>query len=177
MTKRTFSLLSTTLLFFFSIPLQLAAQGNSALGWIQDLVGTWEGTSEWSGARTGSGNMSANYYLTGNGSAIVENLMIDAKPVMTTVYHLDGRNLRMTHYCAAQNQPRLEATSIHSENRKIVFDFVDITNLPDPEAGHVRKLEMNLMDANHITLRFTFVGNGKESYELVSLTRIRASDP
>jgi len=56
--------------------------------------------------------MSASYYITGNNSAVVENLTTGGTPNMTSVYHLDGADLRMTHYCGAGNQPRLKAERI-----------------------------------------------------------------
>ena len=46
-----------------------------ALEQIKSLVGDWEGTAEWTGARTGKYPMNASYYVTGNGSAVVENLI------------------------------------------------------------------------------------------------------
>src|SRR5947209_6734630 len=109
---------------------------------LKSLVGDWEGTLEWTGARTGTGSMNASYYLTGNGSALVENLIMDGAPVMTSVYHLDGADLRMTHYCGAQNQPRLNAERIDAANGAVDFRFVDITNLQSPDAPHVHGLEL-----------------------------------
>ena len=61
-----------------------------ALERFRGLEGRWTGTFAWSGARSAKGNMDAEYYVTGNGSAVVENLLSDGKPTMTTVYHLDG---------------------------------------------------------------------------------------
>ena len=46
-----------------------------------------------------------NYRLTGRGSALIEEFVGD--PPMTSVYHLDHDELRMTHYCNAGNQPRM----------------------------------------------------------------------
>jgi hypothetical protein len=86
--------------------------GAAALKQMRALAGAWEGTFEWTGARSGGGNMSATYSLTGNGSAVVEDLSVDGVRSMTSVYHLDGADLRMTHYCGAQNQPRLKAQRI-----------------------------------------------------------------
>ena len=40
------------------------------------LAGEWDGTFEWSQGRTGSGNLRVSYYLTGGGSALVENLVM-----------------------------------------------------------------------------------------------------
>jgi len=90
---------------------------------------------------------------------------------MTTVYHLDGVDLRATHYCAAGNQPRLKATSTDGDNKVVKFHMVDITNMPTPEAGHVRDLELRLTSASQITILFTFVGSGKESVERIELAR------
>jgi hypothetical protein len=55
------------------------------------------GSVEWSGARTEKGKMNATYYLTGAGSSVVENLTVNGTALMTSVYHLDGLDLRMTH--------------------------------------------------------------------------------
>jgi len=76
--------------------------------------------------------MAATYHVTGNGSAVIEELIVDGKPSMTSAYHLDKDDLRMTHYCAAANQPRLKASSIDLSKNLIRFDFVDITNLASP---------------------------------------------
>ena len=144
---------------------------SAALDKLRALSGDWEGTFAWSGARNASGKMDAQYYATGNGSAVVENLVQDGVPSMTSVYHLDGPELRMTHFCAAQNQPRLKATAIDPENGQITFSLVDITNLRSPTAGHVQGLEVRLLGPDHITLRFRFKGDGKDSDELVDLKR------
>ena len=138
----------------------------------RSLAGDWEGTYEWTGARTAAGSLSATYYLTGNGSALVENLIMESVPSMTSVYHLDGTNLRMTHYCAAQNQPRLKAGRIDPAQGVIDFALVDITNLRAPDAPHVRGLEMRIIDSNHVTLTFLFQSGNKESRERIVLKRV-----
>ena len=116
--------------------------------------------------------MNATYYSTGNGSAIVENLIIDGTPTMTSVYHMDGTNLRLTHFCAAQNQPRFKATSVDLAQGVIKFSLVDVTNLRSPDAGYVHGLEVRLLDPSHITLDFLFEGGGKQSTERVDLKRV-----
>jgi hypothetical protein len=137
---------------------------------IKALVGDWQGSYEWIG-KNQKGPMSATYYLTGNNTAVVEDLIIDGGVNMTTVYHIDGTDLRATHYCAAGNQPRLKATSADDDDKSLKFHMVDITNLPSPEAGHVRDLELRFTSANQITILFTFVGSGKESIERIELAR------
>jgi hypothetical protein len=48
---------------------------------------------------------------------------------MVTVYHQDGQDLRMTHYCSAKNQPRMKASSVSPDGNVVSFEFVDATNL------------------------------------------------
>ena len=148
------------------------SNGATAFGQLKSLAGDWEGTFEWTGARTTTGSMNAAYYVTGNGSALVENLIMEGVPSMTSVYHLDGADLRMTHYCAAQNQPRLKAERIDLAHGAIDFGFVDVTNLRSPDAGHVHGLEMRLIDSNHITVTFLFQNGDKESRERIVLKRV-----
>jgi len=146
----------------------------SAFDWIRSLAGEWEGSFEWSGGRSSKGPMSAKYYLTGgsNGTAVVEDLIVAGKPIMTSVYHLDGAALRMTHYCGG-NQPRLRASAIDERKKTIHFDLVDVTNLKSPSAAHVQRVEMRLLDENHLTVTFTSREAGVDSYELVQLTRLK----
>jgi hypothetical protein len=146
--------------------------GVTAFGQLKSLAGDWEGTYEWTGARTATGSMNATYYVTGNGSALVENLTMEGVPVMTSVYHLDGADLRMTHFCAAQNQPRLKAQRVDLAHGTIDFGFVDVTNLRSADAAHVQGLEMRLIDSNHITLTFLFRSPGKESRERIVLKHV-----
>src|SRR5262245_15838008 len=146
-------------------------EGSKALDNIKALTGNWSGTFQWTGGRHDSGPMNATYYLTGNGSAVVENLMNESAPVMTSVYHLDGHDLRMTHFCGAQNQPRLKARRIDLDHGAIDFEFVDATNLRSPDAPHVHGLEIRLVDANHLTLTFLFQSGAVESREEINLKR------
>jgi hypothetical protein len=146
-------------------------ESSKALGQIKALTGNWSGTFQWTGGRNDSGSMNATYYVTGNGSAEVENLLNESTPVMTSVYHLDGHDLRMTHFCGAQNQPRLKARRIDLDHGVIDFDFVDATNLRSPDAPHVHGLEIRLIDTNHLTLTFSFHSGSVESREEINLKR------
>jgi hypothetical protein len=162
------SLLSAAITSAFSAE---QTESTKALGQIKALTGNWNGTFQWTGGRNDSGSMNATYYVTGNGSAVVENLMNESTPVMTSVYHLDGRDLRMTHFCGAQNQPRLKARRIDLDHGAIDFEFVDATNLRSPDAPHVHGLELRLIDTNHLTLTFLFQSGSVESREEINLKR------
>ncbi len=126
-----------------------AAAAAAVLARLAGLAGDWAGTAEWSGARTGSYPLMARYSTTGYGSAVVEDLLSDGVASMTSVYHLDGSDLRMTHYCGTRNQPRLKASKIDVAGGADDFAFVDATNLASPDAPHVTGLELRFADEDH----------------------------
>ena len=146
---------------------------NKAFTMVKGLVGNWKGTFRWTGARKGEGEMDAHYYLTGNGSAVVEDLIAGGQPVMTSVYHLDGSDLRATHFCAANNQPRLKADAFNENEQSVNFQFVDITNLPTPGSPHVQGLELDFKSPDQVDVIFTFTSSGALSYEHITLNRTR----
>jgi hypothetical protein len=120
---------------------------------LKGLVGTWQVEER---------DTEVSYSLTGNGSALVEVF-----GRMASVYHMDGQDLRVTHYCGADNQPRMKAVSYDPAKGTLSFDFLDITNLSAPDAYHTRQIEIVFEDEDHIEIRF----NGIEAGEEVPVTR------
>src|SRR5687768_12947493 len=47
--------------------------------------------------------------VTAGGSAVQETIFPGTQMEMVSVYHLDGADLVMTHYCMLGNQPRMKA--------------------------------------------------------------------
>jgi len=150
------------------------SDGDAAFQKLSALVGDWEGHYEWTGGRPG-GDLKASYYLTGNSSALVENLVMGGVPSMTSVYHLDNADLRVTHYCAAKNQPRLKAGKIDLTKGTIQFTLVDVTNVSSMAAPFVHGLDVQSVDPDHLELTFHFENAGKKSDEHISLKRLAAA--
>ena len=147
------------------------SDGDAAFQKLSALVGDWEGKYEWTGGRPG-GELKASYYLTGNSSALVENLIMGGVPSMTTVYHLDNGDLRATHFCAAKNQPRLKASKIDLSNGTITFALVDVTNVSSLAAPFVHGLDVQLAGGDRLELTFHFENAGKKSDEHITLKRV-----
>lgn len=133
---------------------------------LKTLAGIWEGTS-------GDGkSATVTYRLVSNGSALEETLAVGAEETMVTVYHLDGKRVLMTHFCAAGNQPRMRAAGLSPDGKKLAFSFLDATNLASATTGHMHALEVTFVDTSHITQRWAWLENGKdEKKELFKLTR------
>ena len=143
---------------------------------MKNLVGIWEGTYEWTGVMEASGTLKVQYYLSGMGSALIENILSDDGVVtMTSVYHLDHDKLRATHYCAANNQPRLIAKDIEN-SKKVTFEFVDITNLTSIDMGHVNGITLELMGPEQHHIVFDYVSSKGKSVERIALRKQSSND-
>ena len=78
--------------------------GKAALERLKTLAGTWRGH-----VVTEDGPPATVVYsVTAAGTAVTEALFPGTSHEMLTVYHLEGDDLVLTHYCAMGNQPRMK---------------------------------------------------------------------
>jgi len=80
---------------------------------------------------------------------------------MVTIYHADGNRLALTHYCAAGNQPRMRSDK-PAAGEALRFSFVDATNLPSPDAGHMHSMAIRFEGPDHIRQVWTWRQEGSE---------------
>lgn len=155
---------------FFLATSQMHAKENSAskFGKIKSLAGEWKGTR-------GDGKaVTIVYEVISNGSTVMERMMPEDEPNMVTMYHLDGDDLLMTHYCAVNNQPRMK--SVHSDETNVVkFELKDITNLANESDGHMTKMAITFKDSDHIAHLWTYAHEGKEQAAPFDLERQKIS--
>jgi len=109
-----------------------------------------------------------DFKITGGGSAIMSEIL--GHEDMVSMFHMDGDRLVMTHYCAVGNQPRMRA-SASPDGKTLTFNFVDATNLSSPDAGHMQKMILTVLDENHHTEEWVFVDHGKEHKAVFDLRR------
>jgi len=132
---------------------------------LRSLTGSWEGTS------AQGKPLNVSFRDTAGGSVLMSEIHGMGHENMVTMFHLDGPNrLLMTHYCGAGNQPRMTAT-VSPDGKVITFDFLDATNLATPDAGHMQRVVITVLDANHHTEAWTFADHGKEMKEFFDLKR------
>ncbi|MEW6127966.1 MAG: hypothetical protein AB1757_13080 [Acidobacteriota bacterium] len=130
---------------------------------------------EWMGRSTKGWEEKVSFRAIAQGSVVVEN-SFDAHPneTMMTMFYLDQGRLMLTHYCVAKNQPRLVASSFDEDGKTISFTFLDATNLPSRDNGHMDKAVFKFIDENTITTQWTWYQNGKENWmEEIKLQRIK----
>jgi hypothetical protein len=140
---------------------------------IRSLGGRWIGKS------TKGWNEHIQFNLLAGGSA-VEERSFDAHPgeTMLTIFYMDGDRLILTHYCVAKNQPRLLATTISPDGKTIEFTFMDATNLPSRDKGHMDKAVYRFADRDHFTVQWTWYQDGSEKWmEEIQMQRISGAKP
>ncbi len=148
-----------------------AAQTNANLGFdkIKTLAGEWAG-------KTGDGKpVQVSYQVVSSGTAVLETLHPPDEQEMVTLYTADGDRVAVTHYCSANNQPRMRTAPITASPQKLDFGFVGATNLATPAAGHMHRLVVTLDDADHFSQSWTWRENGKDKSDTFRFTRKKSS--
>jgi hypothetical protein len=147
-------------LFCAAATSRAGSNGAAAFEQLKSLVGHWQE------ATATDAQASMDIEMTGNGSAILERFhMIEkGKPVeMTTLYYLDGDQLKMTHYCMAGNQPTMRATYA-PDDKTLTFEFESASNLRTPNDGHMHRAVYTFLDKDRIQTRWTFRKDQKDAF-------------
>jgi hypothetical protein len=125
---------------------------------MKSLAGEWKG-------QAGHGEQTfpavVTYKLASNGSVVMETLMPGTPHEMISMYHLDGGELVMTHYCAMGNQPRMKLDTTASTQDELKFAFVGGTNLDPAKDGHIHAGALKF-DGAALLADWTFWAGGKE---------------
>ena len=98
--------------------------------------------------------------VTAAGSAVQETLFPGQPHEMVSVYHRDGADLVMTHYCCLGNQPRMKADP-NSPPNQIRFLFAGGTNLDPAKDMHMHEGTLTFIDDDHIEFSGVAWANGK----------------
>lgn len=125
---------------------------------LKALAGTWKGPAGEPGAKD-SVDAVVTYKVTGGGSALVETIGPDTEHEMVTVYHLDGDELLLTHYCGAGNQPTLRSVESGAADT-LAFAFLRGTNMKSADL-HMHALRIRLVSADRLVSEWTSWQGGK----------------
>lgn len=155
--KRSLSILLSFAVIVLTTNMVLA-QSKAAPGFerLKSLVGEWQGQ-----APDGK-QVTVTYQLVSGGHSVMETMAPSGEPSMVTVYHLNGDQLMMTHYCSMGNEPRMNAKVPTGEIKSLNFTFVDATNLAKPTDPHMHSLALTFPDKSHLTQVWTLRKDGKD---------------
>ncbi|MBL0928465.1 MAG: hypothetical protein IBJ11_12580 [Phycisphaerales bacterium] len=144
-------------------------QQASMLDPLKALAGEWEVLDE-----SGKPITAAVFAVTSGGSAVREIMFPGSPHEMTNLYHLDGPDLVMTHYCAVGNQPRMRAAESRQtpEGRVIPFRFDSVTNWAGPDQHYMGEMTLTIVDAGTIRQTWrSFAGKADHGPAVFTLRR------
>jgi hypothetical protein len=127
-------------------PGKAPAASHPGLERLKTLAGTWVAAGE-DGKPTDQ--VVSVIKVTAGGSAVQETLFPGQPQEMVSIYHRDGADLQMTHYCALGNQPRMKADPASPPNQ-IRFKFAGGTNLDPAKDMHMHEGTLTFVDDDHI---------------------------
>jgi len=118
---------------------------------MKSLAGDWEGQAgvKEAAAKPDAPPQTVSYRVVSNGAVLMETLFGGTSHEMITMYHLDGDDLVLTHYCAAGNQPKMKLDTAASTEKDLRFTFAGGTNIT-AEGFHMHEARFIFKDADHI---------------------------
>ena len=133
---------------------------------LKELEGSWQGTA----VGTGSDALpegeeppvaTHEFRVSAAGTVVMETMNRGTQYEMINLYHLDGDELMLTHYCASGNQPSMRLVAEKSSPEMMVFDLVGGTNLDPAVDEHINSAEITLKDDGHLISSWTGYKDGE----------------
>jgi hypothetical protein len=147
---------SVTLLILDAVLSCAQSDSQKALDRFKSMAGTWSGK----GAHGETSEVT--YQQIAGGTAVMADIKMGDE-AMTSLFYVDGGRLLMTHFCPSNNQPRMQAV-VAPDGKTVTFDFLDATNLPSPQTGHMHKVVHVFRDADHYSEDWTWKHEGKDAH-------------
>jgi len=130
---------------------------SAALEKFKNLAGEWVAAED--GDMVKKGDLVARYAVTASGSAVVETVFPGSEHEMVTVYHADGPDLVLTHYCMEGNQPRMRARG--AQGSRFDFAYDGGTNIDPKRDRHMHSATFDLVGTDEIRSEWSELAEGK----------------
>lgn len=123
---------------------------------VKSLAGTWVEVKD--GKPTD--RVVSVFKVTAGGSAVHETIFPGTDHEMVTVYHLDGKDIVLTHYCMLGNQPRLKVDPASTE-KLLKLTFAGGTNIDPAKDMHMHEGRIRFDSADAIEWEWQGYADGK----------------
>ena len=150
-------------------PAAMVYDDQSAFNYIKTLAGNWERMGG-AGHEHGASSSVVSFKISAAGSTVMETYNAGQPNEMVSVYHMDGKILLMTHYCALHNAPVMKFAKTGKPG-EIKLDFFGGTNFDPKVDAHAHEGLIRVKDQD--TFEVTAVGyaGGKPLPPAVSLMK------
>ena len=133
-----------------------AAQGFERL---KALEGDWIDVDGIFGQK---GKVAVTYRVSSGGHSVIESFPVGTPNEMITMYHLEGNQLTLTHYCTSNTQPRM--TSKGLQGNVLAFDYAGGTNIDTATTSHMHAARIEFISADEIKGTWHNWESGKENH-------------
>ena len=127
---------------------------------MKTLAGSWEGHPQLVPPVPEMDGKSAHvaFRVASRGHTLMHDLKVEGLPDNPiTMLVVDGDRLLLTHYCDADNRPRMLG-KMSADGKTVEFDFLDISGNVKP--GHMHHAVFTFVDENHHIEEWTFMMPG-----------------
>jgi len=135
-------------------------KGSAGLEALKTLAGEWVALGE-DGKPTEK--TALRIRVTAAGSAVHETVLPGTEHEMVTLYHMDGNDLVLTHYCMLGNQPRMKAVDANA-TKNLVFKCAGGTNMKSENDEHMHEAHISILGKDRIKTRWREFKDGKEVF-------------
>jgi hypothetical protein len=79
---------------------------------------------------------------------VVETFPVNTPYEMFTVYHLEGDQVVLTHYCSSNTQPRMKSSGL--QGNLMAFEFAGGANIDPAKTSHMHGARIEFVSADEI---------------------------
>lgn len=154
-------------------PAAVVYDADAAFEFLKTLAGDWQrGGGDHD---HGSGSRATTFRVSGAGSTVIETIFPGQPSEMVTVYHRNGKDLLLTHYCALWNAPVLKFEKSDKPG-EIKFSFEGGTNFDPAVDTHVHEGKLQIKDADTLEVNFVAFADGKPQPAAHSILKRRHAE-
>lgn len=149
-----------------------AQQKAATFDQVAKLAGEWRLADEDGNILEGENAATTRFDVSSAGNVVREIMFVGQPHEMTNLYHLDGQQLVVTHYCAVGNQPRMRSAEVAPG--RIAFKLDQVTNFTAKDQTCMGGLVLEIPDSNTVREVWTHFKSGKAGEPtVITLKRVK----
>ncbi|MFQ5528353.1 MAG: hypothetical protein ACE5GX_19130 [Thermoanaerobaculia bacterium] len=163
-------------------PAMAGVEATTAFEQLKSLEGSWQGTPEGTGDEAAAeaealAEVVHRFAISAGGTVVMETMSPGTDHEMINMYHLDGDDLVLTHYCSGGNQPQMRLDREASSLESLVFEFAGGTNLDPATDQHIHAANLRLLeDGDMDSVWYAYAGGEQAGEMAIHLSRSTDSD-
>jgi hypothetical protein len=115
--------------------------------------------------------VAVSYRVTSNRSAVIETIFVGKPYEMVTVFHRDGDQIALTHYCSLGNQPNMQSVAL--EPNQMAFSLTGGSGFNPEHDRYMHSRKMRTLSADELEGEWQEHIRGAATDELHKTYRLR----